>query len=104
MILLNAVNRNQGMLLIPKLLGANMAVRACLRSEASAKPLKVAGVKEVLVGVFSDLTVMAYAVEGLEKVYGVCLTAHPLEREMGMGLLDASRAAGFGIERRQTAC
>ena len=94
MILVNAANGNQGKLLIPKLLGANMAVRACVRSEASAKLLKVTGVKEVLVGDISDPAVMARAVDGVEKVYYVCPTMHPLEREIGMGLIDASRAAG----------
>lgn len=94
MILVVAAHGNQGKLLVPKLVAAGFPVRACVRSESSAKLLKASGVKEVIVGDISDPAVMARAVTGVEKVYYVCPTVHPLEREMGMGMIDAARAAG----------
>jgi uncharacterized protein YbjT (DUF2867 family) len=94
MILITAANGNQGKLLVPKLIAAGLPVRACVRSEASAKLLKASGVTEVIVGDITDPAVMARAINGVEKVYYVCPTVHPLEREMGFALIDASRAAG----------
>ena len=96
MILVTAANGNQGKLLVPKLVAAGLPVRACVRSEASAQALRAAGVAEVLLGDISDPAVMARAVAGAEKVYYVCPTIHPLEREIGFGLIDAARAAGVG--------
>jgi uncharacterized protein YbjT (DUF2867 family) len=50
MILVTAANGNQGKLLIPQLLAAGAAVRACVRSEQSGEALQAAGVAEVVVG------------------------------------------------------
>ena len=94
MILVTAANGNQGRLLVPKLLAVGAAVRACVRTEASATLLRSAGVADVIVGDISDRQVMARAMEGIEKVYHVGPTLHPNEREMGFAAVDAARASG----------
>jgi uncharacterized protein YbjT (DUF2867 family) len=94
MILVTAAHGNQGRLLIPKLLAAEQPVRACVRSEASARLLRALGVPEVVVGDISEPAVLAQAIRGAEKVYHVGPTAHPREREMGHAVIDAARAQG----------
>ncbi|MHA6758094.1 SDR family oxidoreductase [Streptacidiphilus sp. PAMC 29251] len=94
MILITAANGNQGRLLVPRLLAAGQALRACVRSEASAESLRAAGVADVVVGDLADSEVMARAMDGMEKVYYVGPTLHPREREMGFAAVDAARAAG----------
>ncbi len=94
MILVTAANGNQGKLLIPKLLAAGAAVRACVRTEASRTLLRAAGVADVVVGDISDPEILARAMEGVEKVYHVGPTLHPKEREMGFAAIDAARASG----------
>ena len=47
MILVTAAYGNQGRLLIPKLLTANLPVRACVQSGESARRLQALGVDEV---------------------------------------------------------
>lgn len=96
MILVTSAAGNQGRQLIPKLVGAGLPVRACVHSEASAVRLRAANVAEVLVGDLGDPRVRAEAVRGVDSVYHVGPTAHPLEREMGYGLVDAARGAGVG--------
>jgi len=94
MILVTSAGGNQGRQLIPKLVAAGLPVRCCVRSEASARPLRAAGVAEVLVGDLGDPRVRDDAVRGADSVYHVGPTAHPLEREMGCGMVDAAREAG----------
>ena len=94
MILVNAANGNQGKFLIPRLLRAGATIRACVRSEAAADTLRAAGVAEVVVGDIGEPDVVARAVRGVDKVYHVCPTMHPLEREIGFGMIDAARAEG----------
>jgi uncharacterized protein YbjT (DUF2867 family) len=94
MILVTAANGNQGKLLIPKLLAAGQSVRACVRSETSAKILRALGVQEVVVGDISESATMARAVRGVDKVYHVGPTIHPREREMGFAVVDAARTEG----------
>ena len=96
MILVNAANGQQGKLLIPKLVGAGLAVRALARSEQSAAELRAAGVTEVVVGEISDPAVIARSIAGVDKVYHVCPGIHPLERELGRAWIDAAKAAGVG--------
>ena len=104
MIFGNTANSNKCKPLIPKLSGEKIAVKVCVRSEAAGKPLKVAGVEDVLVGAFSHPAMMGHAAEGAGKVFRICLTVRSLERALGRSLIDASSAAGFGIERRHTTC
>ena len=94
MILVTAAAGNQGKLLIPKLLGAGLRVRANVRSEASAAGLRALGVHEVVVGDLADPEVQRSAVRGVEKIHHVGATLCPGERAMGIGLVDAARAEG----------
>ena len=93
MILVNAANGQQGKLLVPKLLAAGVAVRACVQSERSADALRSAGVAEVVVGDIGDAEVIARAVRGVEAVYHVCPGIEPREREIGWAWIDAARDA-----------
>ncbi len=94
MILVTSANGNQGKLLIPKLLSANLPVRACVRSESSAEHLRALGVADVVVGDISDPAVLSTAIRGVQKIYHVGPTAHPREREMGFAIIDAARTEG----------
>jgi uncharacterized protein YbjT (DUF2867 family) len=94
MILVTAANGNQGKLLVPKLLAAGGALRACVRSDSSAQALRVAGVADVLVGDIADPEMLARAMHGVDKVYHVGPTLHPKERDLGFAAVDAARAAG----------
>ncbi len=96
MILVTSAGGNQGRHLIPKLVTAGLQVRGLVQSDASARQLGKAGVAEVLVGNLGDPRVRADAVRGVESIYHVGPTVHPLEREMGMGLVNAARDAGVG--------
>lgn len=95
MILVTAAAGNQGRLLVPKLLAGGLAVRACVRSEASARRLAALGVDDVVVGDLADPDVQQRAVRGVTKVYHVGATLSPGERAMGIGLVDAARAEGI---------
>src|SRR5438105_9392934 len=96
MILITSANGNQGKRLIPKLLGAGHRVRACVRTEESARYLREHGVQQVLVGDLADATFIAEAVRGVASLYHVGPTLHTAERAMGFALVDAARAAGVG--------
>ncbi len=94
MILVTAANGNQGKLLVAKLLAARQPVRACVQSPASAEQLRALGVQDVLVGDISRPEVMVQAVRGVDKVYHIGPTLHPRERQMGLAIIDAAKAAG----------
>lgn len=94
MIVVNAANGNQGRLLIPRLIGRGLRVRACVRTEQSAAELRASGVAEVVVGDIADPEHIARAVRGTDKVYHVCPGMHPLERQIGMAWIDAAKRAG----------
>jgi uncharacterized protein YbjT (DUF2867 family) len=94
MILVYAANGHQGRLLVPKLLAANLPVRACVRTEASADVLRAVGVTDVFVGDMTDPTTVAKAMDGVEKVYHLQPTAHPKQRDMGFTAVDAAKRAG----------
>ena len=96
MILVTAAAGNQGRHLIPKLVQAGLPVRACVRSEASARSLRACGVNDVVVGDLGDPQFRAEVVREVDVVYHVGPTIHPLEREMGLGMIDAAREAGVG--------
>ncbi len=49
---------------------------------------------EVVVGDLDDPDVIARAVRGVEKLYHVCPTMHPREREIGLRMVDAAKAEG----------
>ncbi|MBJ7602788.1 MAG: NmrA family NAD(P)-binding protein [Candidatus Dormibacteraeota bacterium] len=93
-VLVTAANGNQGKLLIPRLVAAGVALRACVRSDESARTLRAAGVPDVVVGDISDPAVLSQAIGGVEKVYYIGPALHPKEREMGFAVIDAARVAG----------
>ncbi|MEO8263086.1 MAG: NmrA family NAD(P)-binding protein, partial [Pseudolysinimonas sp.] len=92
--LVTAAAGNQGRILIPKLLRRGVAVRANVQSGSSAVRLRELGVDDVVVGDLADPEVQARAVAGVSKIYHVGATLSPGERAMGIGLIDAARAAG----------
>lgn len=94
MILVTAAFGNQGQLLVPKLLQDGHSVRACVRSDASAKALHGLGVHDIVVGDISEPATLSRAVSGVDKIYHVGPTAHAREREMGFAIIDAARAEG----------
>lgn len=94
MILVTAANGNQGKQLIPRLLAAGLAVRACVRSEESAQALREAGVAEVIVGDLAEPGLLRRAMEGMDTAYHVGPTLHPKELEIGFAAVDAARSAG----------
>ena len=94
MILVTAANGNQGKLLIPKLVAAGAAVRACVRTDTSGTRLRAAGVADVVVGDVADRGFQASAMDGVDTVYHVGPTLHPKERDMGFAAVDAARASG----------
>lgn len=94
MILVTAANGNQGKLLLPKLLAAGEPVRVVVQSTESAAALLSRGADEAVVGDLGDPRVRASVLEGVRAVYHVGPTLHPLERAMGMGLVDQAASAG----------
>jgi uncharacterized protein YbjT (DUF2867 family) len=96
MLLITSANGNQGKHLIPKLVAEGVSVRACVQTDVSAERLSAAGVHDVVIGDIGDPTVVARAVEGIEKVYHIGPFGHPREREVGCNLIDAAKSAGVG--------
>lgn len=96
MILVTSANGNQGRLLIPKLLGRGLRVRAVVRSASSAAELREHGVQDVFVGDIADPQFIAAVVQGVASVYHVGPTLHPAERRTGFAMVDAARMAGVG--------
>ena len=93
-VLVTAANGNQGQLLIPRLVAAGVAVRACVRSDASGQALRAAGVTDIVAGDLTEPGVLARALDGVEKVYYVGPALHPQERATGFAAIDAAHAAG----------
>ena len=94
MLLVTAAHGNQGKLLIPRLVAARVAFRACVRSEESAQSLRAAGATDIVVGDLSDPDVLGQAMQGMKQVYYIGPALHPRERDMGFAAIDAARAAG----------
>jgi len=67
--LVTAANGNQGKLLIPRLVAAGVTLRACVRSDDSARTLNATGVSDVIVGDITDPDVLARVLDGIEKIY-----------------------------------
>ncbi len=93
-VLVTAANGNQGKLLIPRLVAGGVSIRACVRSDESARALNAAGVSDVIIGDITAPEVLARAMNGVEKIYYVGPALHPQEREMGFAVINAARAAG----------
>ncbi|MFJ8799327.1 SDR family oxidoreductase [Streptomyces sp. NPDC102487] len=91
---MTAANGNQGKRLIPRLVAAGAELRACVRSDESARALRTAGVSDILVGDLSDPAVLTRAMRGVETVYYVGPALHPDERATGFAAVDAAKKAG----------
>jgi uncharacterized protein YbjT (DUF2867 family) len=94
LILITSANGNQGKRLVPKLLASGHPIRACVRTESSAKQLHKLGVHQVLVGDLADPAFIAQAMKGVKSVYHIGPTLHHDERAMGFAMIDAARAEG----------
>jgi uncharacterized protein YbjT (DUF2867 family) len=94
LILVTAANGNQGQRLVPRLVAAGHVVRACVRTEQSARALRAAGVADVVVGDANDPKTLSRAMRDVEKVYYIGPALHPEERKMGFAAIDAARDAG----------
>lgn len=95
-ILLMAAGGNQGRLLLPKLHEAGIEVRAVHHVADDVSGLKARGAAEVMVGDAIDRGFAREAVAGVDAVYYLTPTAHPQEREMAWGMIDAACEAGTG--------
>lgn len=93
MFLITSANGNQGKLLVPKLLTANVPLRALVRTEASGAHLRSLGV-DVIVGDMGEPGVFERAMQGVTSVYHIGPVLDPHEREVGIAAIDAARAAG----------
>lgn len=95
-ILIMAAAGNQGSVLVPRFAEAGFDVRAVRASPGRDQEVLALGAKEVMVGNAADRGFLAEAVSGVDVVYHVGPTAHPLEREMGFAMVDAVREANVG--------
>lgn len=96
LILITSAYGNQGKQLLPKLLAAGAQVRGCVRSEASARQLRLLGAQQVLVGDLADKAFIAQAMKGVTSLYHIGPTLHRYEREMGFAMIEAAVKAGVG--------
>jgi uncharacterized protein YbjT (DUF2867 family) len=96
MILVTSAFGNQGQILIPKLRAAGFAVRALRATPGREQELLDLGATDVVTGDMSDRAVLRRAVRGVDTIYHIGPSAHPLEREMGFAIVDAAREARVG--------
>lgn len=95
-VLVTAAAGNQGRLVVPKLAKAGFEVRALRATSGKDDEVLALGASEVMAGNVADRGFLAEAVAGVDTIYHVGPTAHPLEREMGFAMVDAAREAGTG--------
>jgi uncharacterized protein YbjT (DUF2867 family) len=95
-ILVMAAHGNQGKLLVPRLRAAGFEIRAVRATPGRDAELAALGASEVMVGDAADRAFLRKAVAGVDTIYHIGPTAHPLERDMGFAMVDAARDAGVG--------
>jgi len=95
-ILVMAAAGNQGRILLPRLRNAGFEIRAVRVTAGRDDEMKVLGASDVLVGDAADRGFLREAVAGVDTIYNITPTAHPMEREMGWAMIDAAREAGIG--------
>jgi uncharacterized protein YbjT (DUF2867 family) len=95
-ILITTATGNQGKRLVPKLLATGAQIRACVRTEVSARQLCALGAQQVLLGDLADPAFIAQAMKGVKSVYHIGPTLHQDERAMGFAMIDAAKAEGVG--------
>jgi uncharacterized protein YbjT (DUF2867 family) len=91
-ILVTGATGNTGSLVVHELLGKGADVRALVRDEAKAAPLKEAGA-EIVIGDLDDPTTLAAAFEGVDKVYLVAWNG-PTGEQQRKNLVEAAKASG----------
>ena len=95
-ILVMAAHGNQGRVLLPHLREAGFEIRAVRSTRGRDDEMKVLGATEILIGDAADRGFLREAVAGVDAVYHIAPTAHPLEREMGWAMIEAVRQAAVG--------
>lgn len=91
-ILVTGATGNTGSILVPLLLRAGQLVRAFVRNEKKAQPLKDAGA-EIYIGDLDDTATIEGALDGIEKVY-LCTWNGPTASSQGKNIIEAIRKAG----------
>jgi uncharacterized protein YbjT (DUF2867 family) len=91
-ILVFGATGNTGSMLVPALIGAGHEVRAFVRDEAKAQPLKEAGA-EIYVGDLDQGDTIDGALEGIEKVY-MCTWNGPTAQTQGINIVEAIKRSG----------
>jgi uncharacterized protein YbjT (DUF2867 family) len=94
MLLLTSSNGNQARPLLPRLAKAGVKVRALRKTAGGEAELHKAGAAEVVIGDMADPAVIAKAMKGVSAVYHIGPSAHPLEREIGIGMVKAAQQVG----------
>ena len=94
MILVTAAAGNQGRILIPRLHASGFKIRAVRASHGRDAELLDLGAHEVLTGDASDRSFLRHALDGVDVVYHIGPSAHPLEREMGFAMVDVAMEKG----------
>jgi len=95
-ILITAANGNQGRILLPRFKAAGFTIRAMRATPGRDEEVRALGAAEVVIGSAADRGFLREAVSGVDVIYHIGPTAHPLEREMGFAMVDAAREAGVG--------
>jgi uncharacterized protein YbjT (DUF2867 family) len=78
MILVTAAFGNQGRRLIPRLASAGARVRALRHAPDGAPALQALGATEVIIGDAADAGALRGAMSGIDAVYHIGPSAHPL--------------------------
>jgi uncharacterized protein YbjT (DUF2867 family) len=69
-------------------------VRAMWATPGREQELLDLGATEVVTGDMSDRAILRRAVRGVDTIYHISPSAHPLERETGLAIVDAA-VGGF---------
>jgi uncharacterized protein YbjT (DUF2867 family) len=91
-ILVTGATGNTGSGLVPALRKAGVDVRAFVRDEAKAQPLKDLGV-EVVLGDLDQPETIAPAVEGVDKIYLLTWNG-PTQAQQAINVIEAAKKAG----------
>ncbi len=91
-VLVTGATGNTGSGLVPALRDAGVDVRAFVRDESKAQPLKDVGA-EVVVGDLDQPETIGPAVEGVEKIY-LCTWNGPTQAQQAENVIEAAKRAG----------
>lgn len=91
-VLVTGATGNTGSGLVPALRNARVDVRAFVRDESKAQPLKDVGA-EVVVGDLDQPETIGPAVEGVEKIY-LCTWNGPTQAQQAENVIEAAKRAG----------